>query len=681
MKYAAIDFESYYDADCNITALGMDGYIRHPKFDAYLVSIVADDLEWVGHPKDAPWDKISGPDWEWVAWNASCDERIYHYLREWDRIPTNGAYFYDPGDDLGPNLWHCTADLARYCSIPGGLAAAYKFEYDELVTKDVRDKMKGKLFNAISPEDQDEVKRYCLNDAKMALRFWNDFQTKWPEHERTVSRLSRAQAWHGVGIDLPGIEHDANYLKRLIWEAENLIPWKGTAARLSYDALVAECQKNGIEAPPDTAMVSEECTAWEDKYSDRYPWIEAMRTVRRANALLQKLETVKVRVRPEDGRMPYETRYFGSHTGRSSDGGERDGRKKSSGFNTRNLPRKEMFGAEFYLGKMKANGVRNKPEGGRFKHLWKPGVGVNLRHRIIPQGNNKFVLADLKQIEPRILWNLAGDTKSLDMVRAGMSVYSVHATRTMGWAGCEAGVDLDTAKETNSYAAAVYQLAKARTLALGYQAGYMKFVIMARLYDAEAAFDAEVSEDDTAAFRAYQKWSRVAEWKAMYDRAGFEMKRTYINSWKHVTAFRRSNPLIKQLWNKFQGELKSAIGNGDLEYELPSGRIMTYRNILCEDGQTTGTVIKYGRPMRLKLYGGLITENMCQAIARDVFVEGLLRLNEAGYKTVLDSHDEAVIECNPDVDESSINQIMSTAPKWATFPVAASVRSTMHYTK
>jgi DNA polymerase len=672
MNYAAVDFESYYDDECDVKTLGVDGYIRHPKFDAYLVSIVADNLEWVGHPKDAPWEKISGPDWEWIAHNASFDERIYDFLcsRDIVRTPATGR------KPIGPRVWNCSSDLCRFSAVPGSLAPANFFLYKTSIEKKtMRDKMKGKIFATLSPEHQQEIKDYCLSDARASLKIWKDLSPNWPEHERIASRLSRRQAWRGIYLDQPALEQDAQFLKTLMWEAEKLLPWSGTEANLSYDALVAECHKNGIEAPANTSMVSEESSLWEDKYSDKYPWVDAMRTVRRANALLVKIETMLRRIRPRDQRMPYELRYFGTHTGRESSGGERTGRMKAGGFNDKNLPRKEMFGTDFFLGKK-----GEKAEGARFAHLWTPeSRGINLRNRIIPAPGNKFILSDLKTIEPRVEWDMVGDYDSLSLVKTGMSVYQVHAIKTMGWTGG----DLDELKETDPAALSVYQFSKARVLALGYQAGWIKFITMAKMYDADAAFDVPTTPDDSRAFESYLKHCRIPEWRAMWEKADPQLRQTYVNSWKVVTEFRRTNPLIVNWWKELHTLVRKAVGD-QLEIELPSGRILLYRDVRMDGGQMSGTVIKFGRPMRMKLYGGILAENICQAIARDVFIEGLIRVNQAGYKVVMDVYDELVAEVSSSDMEaaSKIQALMAVTPEWRpTLPVGASVRESMCYLK
>lgn len=679
---AAVDYESYYDDECSIKTLGTDGYILHPDFYVYLVSIATSNgLEYCGSIEDAPWDQISGDDWEWLHHNASFDERVSHYLQKWGKMPAFAR----------PRATHCTADLCAWASSPRALDKAVNFHYKVKVSKDYRTLMKGKHWAAVSPENQDKVKLAGITDSRWSLKMFQDLSPSWPAGERRISVLSRQQGWKGYRIDVPALDGDISLLKRLKWEAEQLIPWHGSEdATLGYESLVKECLKVGIDAPPSTALTSDECEVWEDTYGDKFPWIDAMRNVRRANALLKKCETMRSRVRDEDGRMPYQNKYFGAHTGRWGDGSDEAGRKKDTGFNTRNLPRKEMFGEEYFLGKKQEDGTRAPAEGARFAHIWVPGKsrGVNMRHRIIPAEGYHFPIADLAQIEPRVLWRAVGDFKSLDLCRQGMSPYEAHARSSMGYTGGPMKevmeIDLDVAGK--------YQLAKARVLALGYNAGWIKFIAMAPLYvdkaTCERIFSAPVTEEDIEGFTRYLGYCKISMWNALWARADEAMRRTYINSWKIVTHFRQTNPKIASkdkkypgMWKRLDDALHACIGD-DFEMALPSGRTMIYRKIAMQEGDVTGLVMKYGRLCRIKLYGGLLTENYCQAASRDVFVECLLRIDAADLWVAGHIHDEAVPEVPLSVTTEVIEELMSQSPSfWPDLPVASSCKSHMHYTK
>jgi hypothetical protein len=566
------------------------------------------------------------------------------------------------------------------------LAKAVEFFYQQKVSKDYRTLMKGKHWVEVSEENKEKVKLAGITDARWALKLFKDYSADWPEHERRVSRLSRQQGWAGLRVDLPELQKDIELLSTLKWEAERLIPWTGKSKNMSYEALVEECKKAGIEAPASTAMTSDECEAWEDKYGERFPWIDAMRNARRANALLKKCETMLARVRKEDGRMPYQNKYFGAHTGRWGDGGEDSGKNKDSGFNTRNLPRAEMFGEDYFLGKKNADGTREKADGARFAHLWIPGKshGVNLRHRIIPAEGCHFPLADLSQIEPRCLWRAVGDWDSLAYCRKGMSPYEALMRSKMGYTGGP----VNEVKERDPEIAALYQLAKAQVLALGYGAGYLKFIQMAPIYvdkkTCARIFSAPISDDDIANFEDYLKYCKIGEWNARWHSADATMRCTYVNSWKIVMGFRFSNPLIcgkKGIWKRLDNAVKAAVGD-DFEMKLPSGRALLYRKIAVQDGDVTGVIMKYGRPTRVKLYGGLLTENYIQAVARDVFVECLLRLDDVGHWVAAHVHDEAIPEVSLSVTTEEIEGIMAQSPSfWPDLPVSSSCKSHMHYTK
>ena len=101
--------------------------------------------------------------------------------------------------------------------------------------------------------------------------------------------------------------------------------------------------------------------------------------------------------------------------------------------------------------------------------------------------------------------------------------------------------------------------------------------------------------------------------------------------------------------------------------ELPSGLVMRYDDLEFEQGER-GVEFSYKtRRGRTRIYGGKVTENVCQAIARCIMGEQMLAIAKK-YKPVLTVHD-SVVCCVPDdeLDEARqyIEACMSTTPSWA----------------
>ncbi|MFI3244600.1 MAG: DNA polymerase [Akkermansia sp.] len=420
MKTYAIDFECYYDKEVSITTQGYHHYLRDPKCDIYMVAIYSREagFSFVGSPSDLDWEQFSKA--HFVAHNASFDKACFERLKELDIVPKS----------VNP-AWDCTADLAAFLSSGRSLGAASAELLNVTLPKTTRDKMKGKTWlDALNNRMGEELSRYCLNDAKTSYYLWCSYSTEWTDTEIALSRHTRSMCDRGVFIDRTKLQEGLEQLGNTLVDAQLEIPWAGESPPLSPKALREACAEAGIPAPKSLAADSQECAAWEERYGEAYPWVDAMRRYRRSNTLLKKLQTLESRIRP-DGTFGYGLKYFGAHTGRWSG---------DAGYNVQNLPRTAQF-------------------------------GVDLRSMIIPREGKVFIISDLGQIEQRVLSWLAGDNAMMEQLATGISVYEAHARATMGW---------DKPDELKHANPDLYRLAKARVLGLGYGAGATVFVQIAK---------------------------------------------------------------------------------------------------------------------------------------------------------------------------------------------------------
>ena len=169
-----------------------------------------------------------------------------------------------------------------------------------------------------------------------------------------------------------------------------------------------------------------------------------------------------------------------------------------------------------------------------------------------------------------------------------------------------------------------------------------------------------------------------------------------------VSAWRKAHSNVVQLWYGVERAAKAAIRNPDdlafydklqfdmkddwLRIKLPSGRYLSYRNAEIENGRITFEgVNQFSKKWeRIETYGGKLVENIVQAVARDVFMTGMVGAEEHGYEVCIRVHDELITE-TPDTPEYNVPQlasIMATNPSWAVgLPLAAAGFETHRYKK
>jgi hypothetical protein len=636
MKEFSLDFETEFSKELSVTTMGSRAYFDALSLEQiYMVSVVADDgRAWAGHPSDLDWSFVEGS--RILVWNAGFEIQGLRRLR-----------------DLGiqiPNKYELVdvADMACYVGLPRALKGAAQAALGVKINKGIRDtEMKGKSWLDMDPEFRERVREYAINDSRYTLQIWEKYKHLWPDEERLVSRLSCEWAAGGIGADADAMREAQKTLKHVLWEAGTKLPWFNPddpkSVPLSPKKLAEQCRDVGIRCPMSLAMDDEDCAAWEDQYGEQYPWVGAMRDYRRANALLKKVEAMERRT--FGGRLYFEVKYFGAGmTGRWSG---------SAGVNMQNISGKVLY-------------------------------GVNCREVIVAPEGKTFIVADLAQIEPRVLLWLVKDTEQLGIIASGVSPYVAHAIATMG-------VSPD---EPMDKTGKVYKLAKFRSLGLGYSCGHHRFIELANAMNMVSMFDDPAPQEYVSAYEDYLKSLGNKEWLALYNDGDEQTKNRLVNSFVVVQDYRSKSPKIVGLWNKFKEALQEAASKGqDFSVVLPSGRAITYNKCryrrVKKNGKTESEVVadimRNGRVQTSRLYGGLCTENLVQATARDAFRDCLLRLHEHGYKVALHVHDEAVVEVpesEAEFHRENIEKLMSVTPSWAPgLPVAAEANIAKRYSE
>lgn len=262
-----------------------------------------------------------------------------------------------------------------------------------------------------------------------------------------------------------------------------------------------------------------------------------------------------------------------------------------------------------------------------------------LRGCFIAAPAHRLVVADLAQIEARVVCWLAGQQDVLDVFAAGEDVYRYVARQQ--------GSD-------------DRQLGKTLVLACGFGMGPPKFQSTAKSYGIEL--------DPFQAHRAVYGWR--------------DANSAIVNFWHDISQAARDLARAGDGDSRTVGRILLRRTKQALRIRLPSGRDMIYhqiRVVLDEQGRDNLVFVgvdpktKQWSPQRT--YGGKLVENIVQAVARDVMTEAMLELDAAGVSLVGTVHDELLAEV-PEVDADTTLQLMLDAmrrtPVWAAgLPVAA----------
>lgn len=267
-----------------------------------------------------------------------------------------------------------------------------------------------------------------------------------------------------------------------------------------------------------------------------------------------------------------------------------------------------------------------------------------IRTAFIPSEGNKFVVADFSAIEARVIAWLAGEQWVNEVFATHGRIYEATASQMFH-------VPIEKIVKGNPEYS-LRQKGKVATLALGYQGGTSALIQM-------GALDMGLSEEELPDI--VQRW-------------------------------RDANPRIRDLWWKVQQASTACVQTaqpqavpglifaleGDMVYgqsfltvRLPGGRKLFYPKPFISDNQFGRPAVHYyGLGANKKwgiesTYGGKMTENIVQAIARDCLAEILKRIRARGLQVVFHVHDEVIIDAPQDVTVEEICALMAEPVPWA----------------
>ena len=175
--------------------------------------------------------------------------------------------------------------------------------------------------------------------------------------------------------------------------------------------------------------------------------------------------------------------------------------------------------------------------------------------------------------------------------------------------------------------------------------------------------------------------------------------------------WRDANPKIVRLWDTLEKAAWKTLQTGDtltvnrgievgrqwgcLTIKLPSGRTICYPRASMGVEEEASTrrgshpVIEYEglnqitkKWEKIRTYGGKLTENVVQAIARDILGMVILRAQRRGLNIVFHIHDEVVVEAEPGQTLADVEAIFSEPIEWCRdLPLKGAGYTTPYYLK
>lgn len=649
MNYLTLDFETYYDKEINLKKMTTQAYVMHPQMEVLMVSAkFNEDPVQIIDGEQIP-TFFATVDWSntaVIAHNAVFDGSILYW-----RYGVRPAMLIDTmsmAQALGVPTIAGSASLATCIRLlqEAGYAVPPK-------GTEVLDAL-GKRRADFTPQQWAAYREYCKNDTDITWFLFKVLRQYLTDEEmRFQDIILRCYTEPRLTVDIPTVEYELNRCRT--YKAEQLTEvckMFGTtqdnlsALLRSNDKFAevlrsiggvteeeAEQGKSGTFIIPTKVSEKTGKTTWAFGKTDVAfkelcehddPKIQAVCQARlAAKSSIDETRCLKFLEYGSYGFLPMGYKIGGAHTNRMSGG-------SAGSANMQNLP----------------SGRRE-------------GQSDLLRRSIIAQGNSVIVNYDASQIECRVLAYIANQTDVLGVFASGGDVYSFAASKIHGIPYQEI---IDGRKSSDPETAHKYsmmrQYGKTATLALGYGQGAQGF----------------------------QKYALV--------NTGINM--TMDESATTVRAWRDANGFITGFWRMCDQALATMVAGGQMYFggadgkmffadgnryifgrkvagiRMPNGLWLNYPNLSADFTNPRRPQYFYdkcgynGKPLKTKVYSGLVAENITQALAFAVMKTQAVWIAQY-YPIVMNTHDEWCIVVpreQAEVAADYMHRCMCTAPDY-----------------
>lgn len=604
MRKLFLDFETFFSVACSLRKLSTTQYIRHPEFLVWGVGVQWEDEEhatWItGSDCESYLDEIDWDDTALVCHNSLFDAQVLRLV--YGHV---AAYNY------------CTASMSR--GVWPTSSASLKntaercFPGDDTMRKG-EELIQAKGISDLPPDIEEAIAGYCRQDVALTKAIFDKIYPHFPEPEfNLIDMTIRMAVEPSLALDRERLQ---SHLDEITAKNQQVIEDSGTTREVlaSNPKFTALIESMNIVVPtkvsPNTGKTipafGKADKGWQQLRA-KYPEHENLWSARvtaksridetRAQAFLDAAD-------PETNLLPVPLRYYGAHTGRFSG---------TDGLNLQNLPR-----------------------------------GSELRKALIaPHDQSLIYVADLSNIESRMLAWLANEDELLHSYRHGVDLY------------CEFASQIYDREITKADATERF-VGKTCILGLGYGVGHKK--LRETLASGAQGPVVELSDSEARAI--------VQLYRNMY--------------WR-----------IPALWSQLENLTASMVTHNheptpysclvfqNQSVKLPNELALRYPNLHIKQGQLAYETSKGTE----YTYGGRLTENIVQALSRIIITDAMLVIEQEipDSRVALTVHDEVVVVApaiSPGYTLDSIIKILCRNPEWAKeLPLAAEGGYADNYSK